>query len=322
MSRYGYLISYAYYADTDLDDLAGLSGTEDLTFFADSGAYTAHTLGLPISLEGYAAWIERWRHRIHAYASLDVLFDAEGTRRNHLTLCALGLDPVPVFHLGSPLRAFEGYLAESPYVALGGLAAGWRTMRDPKLWSYLDRLHGLADAAGVKLHGFGLSAWPVIRAFPWHSVDSSTPCVGFRWGQIMVFDPYSDTWRVWRIRDRRAWHRYGWLVREYEMTWEDFDPEGSAALGSPQRQALTTLAARSWKRAAMTVPDCHLYIVDTITSKLTRGRRPQMGWWEDGNRWTPPQSGPGAPRTVSPGPGGGLGPETTTARQGRAVIEA
>lgn len=320
MTRYGYLISYAYYQDTDLDDLAALSGTDDLTFFADSGAYTAHTLGVEIDLGAYAAWLDRWRHRIHAYASLDVLFDAEGTRRNHLALCALGLDPVPVFHLGSPLAAFQRYIAETPYVAVGGMASGRLTMRDPKLWGYLDLLHGLAGAAGVKLHGFGLSAWPVIRRFPWYSVDSSTPCVGFRYGQIMVFDPYSDRWRVWRIRDRRAWHRWGWLVREYGMTWGDFDPEGSAALGSPQRQALTTLAARSWKRAAMTVPETRLYIVDTITALLTAGRRPQMGWWEDGNRWEPTPGLTRAPRTGSEGLSGGTGPETTTARSERAVV--
>ena len=60
-----------------------------------------------------------------------------------------------MFHLGSPLRVFERYLSESPYVGVGGMASGTLTMRDPRLWKYLDRLHGLAAAAKVGLHGFG-----------------------------------------------------------------------------------------------------------------------------------------------------------------------
>lgn len=314
---FDYLISYAYYRDCDLDELARSTGREELTFFADSGAFSAHTIGREISLEGYAGWIERWRHRIHAYASLDVLFDALATRRNTEALRALGLDPVPVFHLGSPMAAFKRYLEESPYVAVGGIASGTLKLRDPKLWAYLSRLHGLAQAAGVGLHGFGLSSWPVIRGFPWRSVDSSTPGLGYRYGRIQAFDPYTDRWHMWALRDRRAWHRHGWLVREYGMAPADFTGDNVAIRG-----ALIQISARCWSRAAsalaptMYLGDPHptphvavariaawekgntwVYVVDAAMQQPQNGTT-RLAAFDQGNRWSA-QEPPGAPLSGS-----------------------
>lgn len=277
---FDYLISFHYYRNTDLDELAASTGREDLTFFADSGAFSAHTTGTHIDLAEYAGWIERWRHRIHAYAGLDVLFDAEGTMRNTEALRKLGLDPMPVFHLGSPLAVFQRYLTESPYVGVGGMASGTLTMRDPRLWKYLDRLHGLAAAAKVGLHGFGLSSWPVIRRFPWRSIDSSTPGTGYRYGRVHAFDPYTDRFLMWALRDRRAWHRHGWLVREYGMTPEQFHGDNVAIRG-----ALIQIAARSWSRAARSLRS-RVHLADTSTGD--RGGERKTTWmkmWEDGNRW-------------------------------------
>jgi hypothetical protein len=269
---FGYLLSYVYYRRADLDELAASTGRDDLTFFADSGAFSAHTLGSSIDLRDYADWIERWRHRIHAYASLDVLFDAEGTVRNTAALRELGLDPMPVFHLGSPLRVFKRYLDECSYVGVGGMASGALTMRDPRMWNYLDQLHGMAASAGVGLHGFGLSSWPVIRRFPWRSVDSSTPGTGYRYGRVQVFDPYSDRFLMWALRDRRAWHRHGWLVREYGMAPEDFTG-GNVSI----RHALIQIAARSWSRATRELGG-DVYVA-------LAGASEGVGPWDEGNTW-------------------------------------
>lgn len=277
---FGYLVSFHYYRNTDLDALAASTGRDDLTFFADSGAFSAHTLGQVISLEDYAGWLGRWRHRIHAYAGLDVLFDAEGTQRNTAALRELGLDPMPVFHLGSPLTAFKAYLAESPYVGVGGMASGTLTLRDARLLRYLDRLHGMAASAGVGLHGFGLSSWAVIRRWPWRSVDSSTPGIGYRYGRIQAYDPYTDRWFMWSLRDQRAWHRHGWLVREYGMAPAQFRGDNVSI-----RDALIQLAARSWSRAAKTLAG-RAYLCDTSTGDRGGERGPTwMAMWERGNRW-------------------------------------
>lgn len=288
---FGYLVSFHYYGRQDLDELARSTGREDLTFFADSGAFSAHTLGKEITIESYAEWVGRWQHRLHAYATLDVLFDHKATRRNTQKLRALGLDPMPVFHLGSPMSAYKRYLAECDYVALGGIASGTLKLRDPRLWAYLDQLHEMARVAGVGLHGFGLSSWSVIRGFPWRSCDSSTPGIGYRYGRIQAYDPYADRWFMWDLRDKQAdqgrkevynrhlWHRHGWLVREYGMAPEDFEGDGPAI-----REALIQLAARSWSRAASTLERTEVYITDCYDSASSA--RKHFGMWEEGNRWT------------------------------------
>jgi hypothetical protein len=275
-----YLLSYFYYRTTDLDELARSAGRDDLTFFADSGAFSAHTTGQHIELAEYAEWLDRWRHRIHAYASLDVLFDPEGTARNTQELRALGLDPIPVFHLGSPMKALERYLDESPYVAIGGMASGTLTMRDKRLWKYLDLVHGKAAAAGVGLHGFGLSAWPVIRAFPWRSCDSSSPGLGYRYGRIQVYDPYTDRWHAWALRDTQSWHRLGWLVREYGMSPEDFKGSNVAI-----RSALITISARAWSRAAAMLAGKRLYVTDGVYTRNETSGKKLLGTYEAGNQW-------------------------------------
>lgn len=275
---FGYLISFHYYRRTDLDELAEAAGAPELTFLADSGAFSAYTQGAQVRLEDYAAWLERWAHRVHAYASLDVLFDPEATMANTARLRELGAkDAMPVFHLGSPMEVFERYVAEEPYVGVGGMASGTLTMKDARLWKYLDVLHGKAAAAGTRLHGFGLSSWPVVKRFPWYSFDSSTAGSGYRYGRVLVFDPYADRWRGWGLRDRRAWHRHGWLVREYGMAPADF-----VGTNVQVRTPLITIAARSWSRATATLAQ-RAYVVDTSTGDKSGPH--WMGPWEAGNRW-------------------------------------
>lgn len=278
-----YLLSYHYYRDTDLDRLAEAAGNPALTFLADSGAFSAEHAGASVDVSSYAAWLRRWEHRIHAYASLDVLHDPDASARNLDALRALGLDPVPVFHVGSPLEVYEQLVETNSYVAVGGMVRASVTMRDPRLARYLGRLHAIAGERGTRLHGFGLSSWPMIRRFPWYSVDSSAPGSGYRYGRVMAFDPFADKWVTWGLRDKRAWHRHGWLVREYGMTPADF----RSPVNREVRAALIAIAARSWSRAASTLVSTRFYLVDTATSAMKGG--PAHGdvqaQWENGNGW-------------------------------------
>jgi hypothetical protein len=167
-------------------------------------------------------------------------------------------------------------------VGVGGLVRASLTMRDPKLWRYLTELHARARDASTVLHGFGLSSWPAIKSFPWFSVDSSAPGSGYRYGRVMAYDPFADSWRTWRASDRVAWHRWGWLVREYGMTPAEF------ALPAPaNRAALIAIAARSWSRAAATLDGRRVYVSDTSTSaeKNAHRYRETMKAWEHGNQW-------------------------------------
>lgn len=278
-----YLLSFHYYRDTDLDALAEAAGAPDLTFFADSGAFSAEHAGAQITTDEYAEWLKRWGHRIHAYASLDVLHDPAASQANLEALRSHGLDPLPVWHIGGPLEVLDRLLEERSYICIGGMVRASLTMRDPRLRRYLADVHERAARAGTALHGFGLGSWPMIERFPWYSADSSLASMGFRYGRVQVYDPYANTWRSWHLRDRKAWGRHGWLVREYGMSPREFTGSNVEA-----RSALIGLAARSWSLAAKrlatrvyTTP--HLSVSTIKADGGTETARSIMRQYEDGN---------------------------------------
>ena len=158
------------------------------------------------------------------------------------------------------------------------------------MWAYLSRLHEMAQAANVRLHGFGICSWPIIRDFPWYSVDSSDASIGVRFGTLSVYDPYADTWRTWTWKDRAGWAKYGWLVREYEMSPDDFEKTGMLWA---QRVALMTISARSWAIAADRLENrTRVYQTPVLNAQAIRSDpsygtvgREVMETYENANRW-------------------------------------
>ena len=253
----GYLLPYHYFKGANLDQLAESAGRPDLKFFADSGAYTAATLGVPIDLNEYAVWLRQWQHRLDPYANLDVLFDVEASAANQRELEKLGLHPAPVWHLGEPVTVLREMVERHDFVAVGNMVSAAK--RNPKLWNLLDLVHTIAADNDCGLHGFGLSSWPMIVRWPWRSVDSSSVGASFRYGRITVFDFYAKRWRSWNTGSEQAWHENGWLVREY-----GFDPaEFAGRTTLEQRLPMMRLAGATWARANEEVPDTNIYLVDS-----------------------------------------------------------
>jgi hypothetical protein len=253
----GYLISFFYFGGTtDLDKLADSTGREGLQFFADSGAYSAHSRSAPVSLSEYAAWLRRWEHRLSHYINLDVKFDMEAGNANQAELERLGFTPAPVFHLGEPLDQLRDLCDRYDFVTVGNIVNTMK--RDAKLWGLLDLVHAIAAERGTGLHGLGLSSWPLIRRWPWRSVDASSMGSGFRYGVVHLFDFHADRWRVFNAGEAHQWHRYGWLLREY-----GFDPAEFAGRDrKAQRVPLLRLAGATWQKVDEVVPGMDFYIVD------------------------------------------------------------
>lgn len=126
--------------------MAGLLGPLEPAppLFADSGAFSAHTLGAAITIGEYATWLEKWAALFPLYASLDVLDDWRASARNQKALERRGLTPIPVFHGGEPWKVLEAMIERYEYVALGGMAAG-SVSRGAKLIGWLDRCFTLAE---------------------------------------------------------------------------------------------------------------------------------------------------------------------------------
>lgn len=142
----------------------------------------------------YAAFVKRNRAAIDLFANVDVIGNPELTLRNQEYLEGVhGLDPVPVVHfptdpgwVGRYLRrAKPGHPGRPRHdtIALGGMVGSLAT---PACRSWVrECFRRVCDPATglprVKVHGFGVTDFGVMREFPWYSVDSSS------WTKIGAF---------------------------------------------------------------------------------------------------------------------------------------
>ncbi len=160
--------------------------------FLDSGAYSAFTQKLTLSVENYCTYIRSTRDILRiedgtVMASvLDGIGDPLQTYRNQLEMEQRGVRPLPCFHAGEDERYLEYYIANYEYITLGGMVgASTKTLA---VW--LDRIFDryLVDGAGrprVKVHGFGITAIPLMERYPWYSCDSSSWIQSAAFGTIV-----------------------------------------------------------------------------------------------------------------------------------------
>lgn len=161
--------------------------------FLDSGAFSAYTLGVNLSVEEYVGYIKKntdiLRHDsdgIVMASVLDGIGDPLQTYRNQLEMEYRGFRPLPCFHAGEDERYLEYYVANYPYITLGGMVGS----STQQLMVWLDRVWNkyLIDGAGrpkLKVHGFGITSVPLMERYPWYSCDSSSWIQSAAFGTIV-----------------------------------------------------------------------------------------------------------------------------------------
>ena len=167
--------------------------TNAAQIFLDSGAFSAFTLGVHISVEDYCEYIKRNRDIIRiednvVMASvLDGIGDPLQTWRNQLEMELRGAKPLPCFHAGEDERYLEWYVQNYEYITLGGMVGS----STKQLCIWLDRMWDryLTDGSGrarIKVHGFGITAVPIMERYPWYSCDSSSWIQSAAFGSIVT----------------------------------------------------------------------------------------------------------------------------------------
>lgn len=161
--------------------------------FLDSGAFSAYTLGIELSVAEYCDYILRNLDIIKVEdgtliaSVLDGIGDPLQTYRNQLEMEARGVRPLPCFHAGEDERYLEWYVANYEYITLGGMVGS----STKQLMIWLDRMWNnyLTDGAGnarIKVHGFGITSVPIMDRYPWHSCDSSSWIQSTAFGTIVT----------------------------------------------------------------------------------------------------------------------------------------
>lgn len=224
------------------------AGDHGARIFLDCGAFTALNLGYTIDVGEYTDYCLAHRAEYEVVAALDVIGDAEASAANYAYMAAHGADwAMPTYHIGSDWRYLEALVERYPYVGLGGLAVRLRFGSNGNVngvFRAAIRAHQIAERAGARLHGFGLSSIPLLRDLPWYSVDSTMPVQLALHGKIMV--PGGQGWLTRQIRQGIGVER---LVAQ--APWrEEQDWAGLVAWDGDQRQG--QVCRILWNLRAMT----------------------------------------------------------------------
>lgn len=161
--------------------------------FLDSGAFSAWTLGVEISVEEYCNYVLRNVDIIKCEdgdlmaSVMDGIGDPLQTYRNQLEMEARGVRPLPCFHFGEDERYLEHYIKNYTYITIGGMVG--KTTAALSTW--LDRIWSkyLVDGSGyakLKVHAFGITSFTIMENYPWHSCDSSSWIQATAFGSIVT----------------------------------------------------------------------------------------------------------------------------------------
>jgi len=186
-----------------IKDSGKMAKENKVDLFLDSGAFSAWSQGSPIDIQDYISFIKENESAIDQYANLDVIGDASGTWDNQMTIEKAGLSPLPTFHYGEDIKWLKRYLKKGyDYICLGGMVP--ISTKDLKYW--LDDLFSnyLCDEKGIptiKVHGFGLTSFPLMTRYPWYSVDSTSWVITGRMGSVYIPRRKNGKW----IYDENCW---------------------------------------------------------------------------------------------------------------------
>ena len=163
--------------------------------FLDSGAFSAHTLGVNINIEDYCKYINenedilRKEDGVIMASVLDGIGSDKLTFENQMRMEKLGATPLPCFHFGEDPEYLKYYVKNYSYITLGGLVPV--SSKAAEIW--LDEIWEkyLTDGAGnplLKVHGFGVTTISLMERYPWFSCDSSSWIQAAAFGSVVSYE--------------------------------------------------------------------------------------------------------------------------------------
>ena len=226
------LASFHFWKRVDMTALIDQHGGAPVVdLFADSGAFSAASSGVPIDVLDYAAWLRKHAGVINFAAGLDVIGDAKESAKNtNILEDEVGdvVKIVPTFHVGSDWKELEAMAKTHDFISLGGAVP--YSSREAALTSWLAKAHKILAETGTVAHGFGLTRHPYPVLFPWYSVDSSYWTLASRTGGFWAFDSARGKF-VRLVTGRRLTAEQVKIVREYGGDPKAFTRKGFGLVG-------------------------------------------------------------------------------------------
>lgn len=210
------LMSYHYYKNPIQHYLDKHPQGEELinSIVVDSGGFSAFTQGVPIDINDYIKWIqENYKHsKLKWFANFDVVYNPIQTLNNQKYMeDKLGYSPVPVFHVGTPIKYLEYYVDNYDFIALGGLVP--YLSKGGKLEGIIKDYLSIAN--NTRFHGFGIGSLDLIKAFNWQSTDSSSWTSVHRFTRLQLWDGQSNQLITLNVRNRKEVEKYKYILSNF-----------------------------------------------------------------------------------------------------------
>ena len=153
--------------------------------FIDSGAFSVHNSGKTIDMDKYVEYLLEWEsmNKKIVYASLDVIGDAKTSMKNYKYLLKKKLNPIPTYHYGESIEILKEMSEMTNYIGLGATVG----LSTPRRRVFFDKIFSIyPDPEKIGFHGFGITAPPLIKAYPWKTIDSTMAMRWAMFGQILT----------------------------------------------------------------------------------------------------------------------------------------
>lgn len=183
--------------------------------FLDSGAFSAHTRGVDVPLSSLVKYLQEKGDLFHAYAALDVIGDPEASARNWVKMKAEGLEAIPTYHAGEPVRLLQEYLQEADHIAVGGMVGqGTRSLGQwlENVWNVVEK-----ERPDARVHAFGLHQIDLLKRFPFYSADTRNVRFSARTGWILT--PWGKVRINPQAPERIRWMKTRPLVFQKIQDW-------------------------------------------------------------------------------------------------------
>lgn len=172
----------------------------DARIFLDSGAYSAYTNNVPLSLDDYAQFLEKYEDQFFICASMDDKSDQRATYDNYLALRKAGYTVAPVWHaLGGDVGTLREYMSDPdvPMVCIGAIAKD--TISDKVTYQKLDTVFHYVGQYNKPVHAFGRTEPELLVKYPFTTADSIT-WYNARYGLVLKWNPLDRTLRNIKMR--------------------------------------------------------------------------------------------------------------------------
>lgn len=183
------LVSYAYMTNPQFcDRVRQVVNAKKVNIMIDSGAFTKFNAKgefSHVNIDDYCRFLERYSDMAEKYVMLDVIGNAEASKKNYLKMISRGLNPMFVVTMYDTDYDFmrEAVKRNHNICVAGGATtkSKWMQKRYQDIFRFSNQ--------EARIHGLAFVTYPLMLQLPLFSVDSSSwKAAPLRFGSLQYFN--------------------------------------------------------------------------------------------------------------------------------------